>query len=77
MIGQSFGAHISGFPGAYIKKRRIGRIRGLNPVGPGFQLMGSKIRLYPTDAQFVDIIHSALGTSVAFLWMSGNLLLLY
>ncbi|XP_025405768.1 phospholipase A1 2-like, partial [Sipha flava] len=67
MIGHNLGAHTLGFCGAKfykLTKMKIGRITGLNPKGP--------ISIYPwetfyylqrtlkkTDAEFVDLIHTA------------------
>ncbi|XP_036302014.1 lipase member H isoform X7 [Pipistrellus kuhlii] len=57
MIGVSLGAHISGFVGeAYNGK--LGRITGLDPAGPLFNGKPPEDRLDPSDAQFVDVIHS-------------------
>ena len=34
---------------------------GLDPAGPAFEGMGPKVCLDPTDAQFVDVLHTAAG----------------
>ncbi|CAG7824064.1 unnamed protein product, partial [Allacma fusca] len=36
----------------------MGRITGLDPAEPYFQYMPEHVRLDPTDAKFVDIIHT-------------------
>ncbi|KAM7159854.1 lipase member H [Macrochelys suwanniensis] len=57
MIGISLGAHISGFVGQ-MYNGKLGRITGLDPAGPLFNGKPPEERLDPTDAQFVDVIHS-------------------
>ncbi|XP_022105423.1 pancreatic lipase-related protein 2-like [Acanthaster planci] len=56
LIGHSLGAHIAGYAGAY--QPGIARITGLDPAGPNFENNDPKCRLDPTDAIFVDNIHS-------------------
>ncbi|XP_078142917.1 lipase member H [Centroberyx gerrardi] len=61
MIGISLGAHISGFVGANLKvkgKGKIGRITALDPAGPQFTDKPPAERLDPTDAEFVDALHT-------------------
>ncbi|XP_063117254.1 lipase member H isoform X2 [Cavia porcellus] len=57
MIGVSLGAHISGFVGE-MYAGQLGRITGLDPAGPLFNEKPPEDRLDPSDAQFVDVIHS-------------------
>lgn len=57
MIGVSLGAHISGFVGE-MYAGKLGRITGLDPAGPLFNGKPAEDRLDPSDAQFVDVIHS-------------------
>ncbi|NXU53306.1 LIPH Lipase, partial [Turnix velox] len=57
MIGVSLGAHISGFVGQLFDGM-LGRITGLDPAGPLYRGKPPSERLDPTDAQFVDVIHS-------------------
>ncbi|CAH2323206.1 pancreatic triacylglycerol lipase-like [Pelobates cultripes] len=61
IIGHSLGAHIAGEVG----KRRpgIGRITGLDPAEPYFQGTPIEVKLDPSDAYFVDVIHTD-GSSV-------------
>ncbi|XP_028277081.1 lipase member H [Parambassis ranga] len=57
MIGVSLGAHISGFIGANLNGQ-VGRITALDPAGPMFTSLPPEGRLDPTDAQFVDVLHT-------------------
>ncbi|XP_024118896.1 lipase member H [Oryzias melastigma] len=57
LIGVSLGAHISGFVGANFHGK-IGRITGLDAAGPEFTGTSPEKRLDPTDAQFVDVLHT-------------------
>uniref|UniRef100_A0A2I4ASV5 Lipase member H n=1 Tax=Austrofundulus limnaeus TaxID=52670 RepID=A0A2I4ASV5_AUSLI len=57
MIGVSLGAHISGMVGANFNGS-IGRITGLDVAGPSFNNKPPEDRLDPTDAQFVDVLHT-------------------
>ncbi|XP_008274482.1 lipase member H [Stegastes partitus] len=57
MIGISLGAHMSGFVGSSLNGT-IGRITGLDPAGPLFTGKPPEERLDPTDAEFVDVLHT-------------------
>ncbi|XP_012674113.1 lipase member H isoform X2 [Clupea harengus] len=57
LIGVSLGAHVSGFVGANLNGS-IGRITALDPAGPEFTGKPADKRLDPTDAQFVDALHT-------------------
>ena len=56
LIGHSLGAHISGYAGARITG--LGRITGLDTAGPYFENTDPVVRLDPTDALFVESIHT-------------------
>ncbi|XP_055317695.1 pancreatic triacylglycerol lipase-like [Sitodiplosis mosellana] len=56
LIGHSLGAHTAAYAAERIPG--IGRITGLDPAEPYFQGMGPNVRLDPSDATFVDVIHT-------------------
>ncbi|NXA22727.1 LIPR3 protein, partial [Ibidorhyncha struthersii] len=56
LIGHSLGAHTAGEAGRRIQGIR--RITGLDPAAPYFEGTPPEVRLDPSDANFVDIIHS-------------------
>jgi hypothetical protein len=79
--GHSLGAHVAGFAGADFQTLQGGdklpRITGLDPALPGFGVVEDDSRIDPTDAEFVDIIHTASGTlfegQLGFLEPRGHL----
>ncbi|XP_041358215.1 inactive pancreatic lipase-related protein 1-like isoform X2 [Gigantopelta aegis] len=56
LIGHSLGAHVCGYIGTRVPG--IGRITGLDPAGPLFNKAKTIARLDPSDAIFVDNIHT-------------------
>ncbi|XP_072095925.1 pancreatic triacylglycerol lipase-like [Mobula birostris] len=56
LVGHGLGAHAAGEAGR--RKPGISRITGLDPVAPYFQNTPPEVRLDPTDALFVDVIHT-------------------
>ena len=58
VIGVSLGGQVAGAIG-YYTHGQLGRITGLDPSGPLFHVVPASERLDKSDAQFVDIIHSA------------------
>jgi len=61
LVGHSLGAHIAGFVGSD-NEGRIARITGLDPAGPIFVELNASLRLDPSDAKFVDVVHTNGGT---------------
>jgi len=60
LIGFSLGAHVVGYAGQDTQRRgnKIGRITALDPAGPYYEYHHPLVRLDPTDATFVDVIHT-------------------
>lgn len=56
IIGFSLGGQIAGFAGSSIPNLR--RILAIDPAGPMFQCMPPEARLDPSDAHFVQAIHT-------------------
>nr|XP_026690490.1 pancreatic triacylglycerol lipase-like isoform X1 [Ciona intestinalis] len=56
IIGHGLGAHVAGYAGERLK--RLGRITGLDPAEPFYQGTDPVVRLDPTDALYVDAIHT-------------------
>ncbi|GAB1600406.1 inactive pancreatic lipase-related protein 1-like [Argonauta hians] len=56
LIGHSLGAHIAAFAANGLN--HTSRITGLDPAGPNYEGAPAQIRLDPSDADFVDVIHT-------------------
>lgn len=61
IIGYSIGAHIAGLVANYVGPERIGRITGLDPTIIFYMGSNRSRDLDPTDALFVDVIHTGAG----------------
>ncbi|KAL8610577.1 hypothetical protein ACOMHN_006296 [Nucella lapillus] len=60
IIGHSLGAHVAGYAGE--RTPGMARISGLDPSDPYFKNTPPQVRLDPSDAQFVDVIHTDTST---------------
>lgn len=61
LIGHSLGSHLSGYVGSVLRTNfgvTVGRITGLDPAEPHFSQTDPVVRLDPSDALYVDIIHT-------------------
>ncbi|XP_021494876.1 pancreatic lipase-related protein 2 [Meriones unguiculatus] len=66
LIGHSLGAHVAGEAGRRLEGH-VGRITGLDPAEPCFQGLPELVRLDPSDAMFVDVIHTDSAPIVPYL----------
>lgn len=71
-IGYSVGAHMSGLVANYLKpsEGKIGRITGLDPTIFVYAGSNNSRDLDPSDAHFVDILHSSAG--ILGQWQPGG-----
>jgi pimeloyl-ACP methyl ester carboxylesterase len=69
MVGHSLGAHIVGFAGKQLQKRKINVLYGLDPAGPLFDINNPSTRISSGDARYVEIIH----TDIGIVGMGGHL----
>lgn len=65
LIGHSLGAHIAGHIGKHLNGK-IGRITGLDPASPLYESKDAEDRLWYTDAEFVESIHTDHSTILPF-----------
>lgn len=73
LVGHSCGAHISGFVGQDLAGQ-VGRITGLDPAGPEFDLLHNNQRLDKSDARLVEVVHTN-GGQMKYLNLFGSALL--
>nr|XP_042906571.1 pancreatic triacylglycerol lipase-like [Parasteatoda tepidariorum] len=62
LLGHSLGSHVAGYAGERLHK--LGRITGLDPAGPFYRRVPDNVRLDPSDAVLVDVIHSDPGETI-------------
>ncbi|XP_065290202.2 pancreatic triacylglycerol lipase-like [Dermacentor albipictus] len=70
ILGHSLGSHVAGYAGERLPG--LGRITGLDPSDPYFQHMPKEVRLDPTDARLVDVLHTD-GASVFDIYKAEGL----
>ncbi|XP_054263225.1 pancreatic triacylglycerol lipase-like [Macrosteles quadrilineatus] len=58
VIGFSLGGQVCNHVANTLGKHKLPRITGLDPAGPDFTLREEEERLDPSDARFVDVIHT-------------------
>ena len=63
IIGHSLGAQTAGYAGKTISG--LGRISALDPAGPAFYNNDTRVRISPSDAAFVDVLHTNGDTSLS------------
>ncbi|KAJ8918549.1 hypothetical protein NQ315_013054, partial [Exocentrus adspersus] len=56
VIGHGVGAHIAGYVGTTYNS--IKKITGLDPSGPRFEGLPDLVKLNPTDAKYVEVLHT-------------------
>ncbi|KAK9507403.1 hypothetical protein O3M35_007265 [Rhynocoris fuscipes] len=65
IVGFSLGAHVAGIVSNYLNEqlgKKVDRITGLDPALPMYSATSALNKLDPTDAYFVDVIHTSVGT---------------
>uniref|UniRef100_A0A6I8N1V1 Triacylglycerol lipase n=1 Tax=Ornithorhynchus anatinus TaxID=9258 RepID=A0A6I8N1V1_ORNAN len=66
VIGHSLGAHAAGEAGSRVNGT-VGRITGLDPAEPCFEGTSVDVRLDPSDADFVDVIHTDSAPTIPYM----------
>ncbi|XP_069363499.1 uncharacterized protein [Maniola hyperantus] len=61
LVGHSLGAQSAGVAGGSLQSGLVSRITGLDPALPLFDKLSLSQRLDPSDAEFVDVIHTDAG----------------
>ncbi|XP_049844178.1 pancreatic triacylglycerol lipase-like isoform X1 [Schistocerca gregaria] len=71
VIGHSLGSHVASYIGHTLQTKfrmKLGRITGLDPAEPHFTKTDPIVRLDPSDADYVDVVHTDAAP-----FMSGGL----
>ncbi|XP_016936683.3 inactive pancreatic lipase-related protein 1 [Drosophila suzukii] len=58
LIGFGLGAHVAGFVGNFIPQHKLEHITALDPAKPLYLVKDKAQKLDPTDAKFVDVVHT-------------------
>ncbi|XP_017043708.1 inactive pancreatic lipase-related protein 1 [Drosophila ficusphila] len=58
LIGFGLGAHVAGFTGSEVPYKKLEHITALDPAKPLFLGLDAARKLDPTDANFVDVLHT-------------------
>ncbi|KAH8412117.1 hypothetical protein KR222_011879, partial [Zaprionus bogoriensis] len=59
LIGHSLGAQIAGSAGKRLKPERYNTIFALDPAGPTFRHRSAEFRIDPSDARYVESMHTS------------------
>ncbi|XP_043643607.1 phospholipase A1-like isoform X1 [Drosophila teissieri] len=59
LVGHSLGAQIAGSAGKRLKPNQVNTIFALDPAGPKFRHRGTEFRIDPSDAKFVESMHTS------------------
>ncbi|XP_017006519.2 inactive pancreatic lipase-related protein 1 [Drosophila takahashii] len=58
LIGLGLGAHVAGFVGQFMPEHKLEHITALDPAKPLYLVNDTAQKLDPTDAKFVDVVHT-------------------
>lgn len=58
VVGHSLGGHTAGIAGKRTSRGRLAAVVAMDPAGPGFDLSRPGERVAPTDANYVEVIHT-------------------
>ncbi|KAH9632641.1 hypothetical protein HF086_008468 [Spodoptera exigua] len=61
LVGASLGAHELGYAAKHFFQatgKKVSRLTGLDPAGPCFRSLGPEDKLWKTDAEQVDVVHT-------------------
>lgn len=58
VVGHSLGGHTAGITGKNTSRGRLAAVVAMDPAGPGFTVGNPGGRVAPTDANYVEVIHT-------------------